>query len=262
MSEIDEKHHPDVSHWQTQNFRLTAFLSPSAQIVEQDWWKKLTGESPDRKISEPKTGIQQEEGRFKNEQVDGQLVLTIQPLRIDWLLVPGLNNINPVFPVIGVFTQAVDSFLKLMQQWLETAPSIQRLAFGASLVHPVNGLRDGYNQLSCYLPFNLDEDISDFLYQINRPRKVSSLEIPDFSINRLSKWSVNQLSVNILPTSAFDPSQVAQYITNSNQFAVHLELDISTTAGFSRELSSENLPHLFQELVELGKEIATKGDIK
>jgi len=253
----DKQHHPDTVHWQAQSFRLTAFLSPSAQIVEQDWWKKLTGELPDRKTSEPKTGIQQEEGRFKDDKIDGQLVLTIHPTRIDWQLVPILDAPDSGFSTIGMFAESVDLFLKLMLRWLETAPSIQRLAFGAILSKPVNSSKEGYEFVSSYLPFNLDEDSSDFLYQINRPRKSTFNEASDLSINRLSKWSVS-----LLTSFAFDPTTLAQYITKPPQFSVRLELDINTTPTLAGELSAEELPQIFQELVELGKEIASKGDIK
>lgn len=257
MSGLEDEQHPNAIDWQAESFRLTAFLSPSTQIREQDWWKKLTGDSPDRKTSEPKAGIQQEEGRFKDEQTDGQLVLTIQPTRIDWQLVPLLDDPNSVVPAIGTFSESVNLFLKLMLRWLENSPSIQRLAFGAVLNKPVNSSKEGYKQISSYLSFDLDENSSDFLYQINRPRKSTSTGISDLLINRLSKWSVS-----ILAGFAFDPSKPEQYITRPPQFSVRLELDINTTPDFSIERNSESLPEIFQELVEMGKEIATKGDIK
>lgn len=257
MSGLEDKQHPDLADWLAESFRLTAFLSPSAQIAEQDWWKKLTGEFPDRKTSEPKIGIQQEEGRFKKEQVDGQLILTIHPTRIDWQLIPTLDVPDSRFPTIGTFTESLDLFLKLMLCWLENAPSIQRLAFGTILSKPVNSSKEGHEWVSSYLPFNLDEDSSDFLYQINRPRKSASAETPDLLINRLSKWSVS-----LLTSFAFDPSKLEQYITKPPQFFVRLELDINTTPDFSGELSLENLPHVFQELVKFGREIASEGDIE
>ncbi|MBC7822744.1 MAG: hypothetical protein H7126_02485 [Candidatus Parcubacteria bacterium] len=257
MSELEGKQNPNSIYWQAESFRLTAFLSPSAQIVEQDSWKKLTGELPERKTSEPRTGIRQEEGRFKDERVDGQLVLITQPTRADWQLVPITDVSDPEFPTLGLFTESVDSFLKLMIRWLEEAPPTQRLAFGAVLIKPVNSSKEGYEWVSAYLPFNLDENSSDFSYQINRPRKSASTKTSDLSINRLSKWSVS-----LLTSFAFDPSRLEQYITKPPRFSVRLELDINTTPNFSEEVGSEKLSHVFQELVELGREIASKGDIK
>lgn len=257
MSEFEAKQHPDSVYWQAESFRLTVFLSPSAQAIKPDWWKALTGEDPDRRTSEPKTGLQQEEGKFKDENIEGKLVLTIQPTRVDWQLVPLLDVFDSGFPTIGSLEDSLDLFLTLMLRWIKIAPPIQRLAFGVVLNKPVNSSKEGYKWISSYLPFSLDEDSSDFLYQINRPRKSASTGISDLLINRLSKWSVS-----LLTSFAFDPNKPEQYITKPHQFFVRLELDINTAPDFSVEFTSEQLPQVFQELVELGKEIATKGDIK
>ena len=71
--------------WQAGILRLTAFPSPAAQLGELTWWKDLVGEPPETKISQPRTGGQQEEGRFDEGR---KLVLRIEPTRIDWLLTP------------------------------------------------------------------------------------------------------------------------------------------------------------------------------
>ena len=257
MSELEEKLNSNSICWQAESFRLTALLSPSAPIVEKDSWKKLTGELPDRQTSEPRTGIRQEEGRFKDERIDGQLVLITQPTRVDWQIVPIAGVSDSDLPTLGLFTESVDSFIKLMTRWLEDAPPTQRLAFGAVLIKPVYSSKEGYEWISAYLPFNLDENSSDFLYQINRPRKSASTEDPDLLINRLSKWGVS-----LLTSFTFDPSKLEQYVTQPPRFSVRLELDINTTPSLSQEVGLERLPRIFQELVELGKEIASKGDIK
>lgn len=252
MSELEAKQDPNF--WDVENFRLTAFLSPSAQILEPNWWKALTGKDPDRTTLDRRIGLQQEEGKFKDEKIEGTLVLTIQPTRIDWQLVPLLDIPASGFS-IGSFTDSLEGFLNLMQRWIKSAPQIQRLAFGAILNKPVNSQKEGYDWVSNYLPsVKLDDDSSEFLYQINRPRKSSA--ISGLSINRLSKWNVNLVGF-ILNTS--NPER---YITKPLQFFVGLELDINTTPDFPGELPSENLPQVFLELVELGKEIVIKGDIK
>jgi hypothetical protein len=251
------KLNPGSVDWQAESFRLTAFLSPSAQVLEQDWWKTLTSEFPDRKTSELKIGLQQEEGKFKDEKTEGTLVLTVQPTRVDWQLIPPIDNLVSGFPTLGSFANCLDSFLVLMLRWIELAPPIQRLAFGAVLTKSVDSSKEGYQWVSSYLPFNLDEESSDFLYQINRPIKATSTENADLLINRLSKWSVNLLAgFNI------DPIRPEQFISRLPQFSVRLELDINTTADPSVELNSEQLPQIFQELVELGRKIAIQGDQK
>lgn len=247
----------DSLPWQAESFRLTAFLSPSAQVSEQDWWQAVTGEPPDRATSQPRIGLEQKEGTFKDEKAEGNLVLTTQPTRIDWQLVSIPDAKDPGFPTIGSFVDSLDSFLGLMVRWLEATPPVQRLAFGSTLNKSVNTSREGYRWISSYLPFDLDEDSSDFLYQINRPRQAASVGIDDrLLINRLSKWSVVLLS-----GFSFDPRNPEQYISMLPHFSARLELDINTAADFSGELTP-NASQIFQELVELAKEIAVKGDIK
>ena len=251
----------NAAQWQAESYRLSAFLSPSAQLSEQDLWERLTGELPERKSVEPKKGIQQEEGKFKDTKLEGQLILTAQPTRIDWQLVPRADLSELGAPTIGIFSESVEVFLTLMLRWLELAPSVQRLAFGAVLTQPTNSLKDGLHDLSRYLPtIDLDENSSDFFYQINRPRKFPLSNFEDFSINRLSKWTVYEWEFGLFIGP--DPTQFTQYSTTSKQFTIRLELDINTSASFASDLNPDELPGLLQKLVEYGKEIALEGDIK
>lgn len=66
------------SDWQAEGFRLTVF--PTQQTGENEWWKHLTGETPEQEIKSPRTGTTQQSGPFE----DGLLELSIQPVRIDW----------------------------------------------------------------------------------------------------------------------------------------------------------------------------------
>lgn len=201
-----------------------------------------------------------EEGKFK----EGKLVLRVELGRIDWLFTKARDR-EPNFEemsTVGSFPESLDKFAELMPHWfeIETCPSIQRLAFGAILLNPVESRQAGYRQISEYLPnVKLDsEDSSDFLYQINRPRDSNS-GIADLRINRLSKWSVatqtwmeSRLSPKSASVSRFSGPQI---------FACRLELDINTMPDFKGELTQKQLPPIFQELVKLGKEIVQKGDI-
>jgi hypothetical protein len=251
MHDTSTTHNTD---WKAQSLRLTAFLSPSAQVGEQDWWKVLTGELPDSTISQPKIGVQKQEGKFKSEKIEGQLVLSVQISRIDWQLTP-LDMPESGFPTIGLFSDAMDSFSELMQRWLEIAPPIQRLALGAVLRQNTINAQEGYENLSKYLTFRLDKDSSEFLYRINRPRK--SQNIADLLINRLSTWSVDLLAGFVL-----SPNEPIRYSLKPAEFALSLELDINTSADFSGELTPDKSPEILQELVNLSQEIAEEGDIK
>ncbi|MDQ7034545.1 MAG: hypothetical protein Q9P01_06835 [Anaerolineae bacterium] len=114
----------------------------------------------------------------------------------------------------------------------------------------------GYEKLTELLPFKIDaENSSDFFYQINRRR--NSNTISNLELNRLSKWSVLKLQTALIRTDI----AANQLITLPEAYACRLELDINTIQNFEGELDQDKLSDLFYELINLGKEIATKGDI-
>lgn len=217
------------------------------------------GEPPETKIIQSKAGIHREEGQLR----DGVLAKQVQPGRIDWLLLepPREEPVVTGLPVIGPFTKLLDPFVQLMLRWLklETCPTMQRLAFGAVLFIPVKNLAAGYRQLSAYLPsVELDpEGSSDFIYRINRPRKSTS-EIADLAVNRLSKWDIAVSKLVGFQIGVHSPPEISE---GREYFACHLELDVNSAPRAQGLLDKEQLPHLFQELVDLGKEIAREGDI-
>jgi hypothetical protein len=257
MSNLEQTQQSNFNEWDAESLRMTAFLSPLAKIGDQNWWQTLVDELPQNEISQPKTGMKQYEGIFRGDNgTEGFLVLTILPNRIDWQLVPLPSGV-PGFPTIGSFISSIDSFFTLMLRWLEDSPAIQRLAFGASLLKLCDEPNQGYKQLSKYLPFDLDLDSSDFLYQINRPRKSTVHEFSDVIINRLSTWNVSSL-IQVNPSSQLALGLSSQSI----QYAITLNLDINTLGQFNENLNPEQFKKIFKELVELAKEIAEKGDIK
>lgn len=247
-----------LAAWQAETLRLTAFPSPAAQNTEAAWWTELVGEPPETSTSQPKKGERKEEGQFEG----GKLRLRLQPARIDWLFLTiyELERGPEDFASIGPFPKVLDTFLRLMFKWfdLETCPPLRRLAFGATLYQPVDDRKAGYHQISAYLPYvKLDpEGSSDFTYQINRPRDSTS-GISGLTINRLSKWSVG--TVQAMQFSLRGTS--ASYSLGGEYSACRLELDVNTKPDFQGDLTREQLPKVFKELVDLGVEIATQGDI-
>src|SRR6266516_7123412 len=77
----DEIHVYELPSWSAFLFRLTAFLSPTAEFDTTNWWKDVVGEPPDAQISNPKLFQRLEILSYKN----GNLLLEIQPGRIDWI---------------------------------------------------------------------------------------------------------------------------------------------------------------------------------
>ncbi len=247
-----------LSAWQVESLRMTAFPSPAAQVAtEPTWWGDLVGESSETQILHAKQKVRREEGPFER----GRLVLTTQPSRIDWLYIavddPEGGQEEP--PTIGPFPEVLSSFSRLMFRWFELSacPLVQRLAFGAILLQPVDNQQEGYRQIAAYLSnrsLNL-EGVTDFSYQINRPRNSTS-GIAGLRINRLSKWAAPIWTMAELPVTPEAGLRVRQ-----RGAVCRLELDINTTPDFPGDLPREYLPRIFEELVNLGQEIAREGDI-
>lgn len=100
----------------------------------------------------------------------------------------------------------------------------------------------------------------------------------------LTQWQAQQLRLTAFFTSSVDFTEQAWWSTLitsppetevtqvkkgvkvtegvvESGHMVHLELDINTAANFTQDLPGSVLPQLFQELVDLGVEIAQEGDI-
>jgi len=241
--------------WRTAGLRLTAFPSHPVRADQVGWWGKLTGEEPDYKRSLRKRGEHREQGQFKNSL----LTLQVQPDRIDWALTGADEEDQETVPTVGALPGAIDGFLDLMLSWLDfdDLPPLQRLAFGATLEHRVEDQTQGIEWIAKYLPsVSLGlEDLSDLVYQINRPRSAES-PVNGLRINRLCKWAVvNRVGgfVKLGPDSA-------RFERKHNYWACVLDLDINTVAGSPEELPTDSLSQVFTELVELGKQVAAEGD--
>lgn len=260
MSQESVANLPPLTAWRVENLRLTALLSPAAQIPQRNVWAKLVGISPDRKIQYPTLAGYQERGGFQ----EGNLILNVQPTRFDWVFTL-VGEREPTVPMFSKksFPDSLSSFLKLMLPWLETSPPILRLAFGTSLVQPLENKQAVCQQIAAYLPWAQQlelENCSDFLYKINRPKESAS-GIRGMKINRLSQWSAITWKefLRIQDEELLGRGKKRPYLS---YWAGRLELDINTALDFEDEIPGKQLAKLFEELVEMGKEIAREGDIR
>jgi hypothetical protein len=245
-----------LERWQALSIRLTSFpgLSASKSVAAEAWFEDVVG-SPADQVTRRKNG----ETVAAADTENGQLVLSIDPLRIDFRVnyVEESMIVMADFSTIGSFLRSHERFLPLALNFLQNSElKVNRLAFGAELLIAAKGHSEAYSQLSEYLPdIKIDPNGSfDFTYQINRPR--TSQFIPDLRINRLTKWSALKLSRGVVL-----PSGKAISIPDMDQYYCRLEVDINTTAEHEGFIAPDELPKLFQELVDLGKEIAENGDI-
>jgi hypothetical protein len=119
----------------------------------------------------------------------------------------------------------------------------------------------GYQLVAKYLPsVDVDPETSDFLFQLNRPRKSTTLS--GLKINRLAKWSVAKIQgVHLqMQGASAESGNLITGVKTSELFACRLELDINTDAGWKDTLPAESATSILGELVGLAIEIASKGD--
>ena len=218
----------------------------------------LMHRQPDQLSSRPNEGIQVAQGRFAGSEK--QLHCTIRPDRVDWVLraaPPAPNRPPEGLLTIGTLSGVLPPFRDLGTRWLKISSAIIRLAFGAVLLIEVSNLNEANERLSALLPaVTLDsENVSDFLFRINRRRRLSS--DGGSLANRLSTWSTVQGGSVGVAISGDSPPQ---FIHQTGLFACRLELDMNTVSTFATPLGEGEAAKVFCDLVYLGEEIAEQGD--
>lgn len=237
----------EQTNWQVEALRITAFPENNTSAL----WKQCVDKEPtDIRIQRTET----REVKYKN----GRIFLIEHPDRIEWRYLAKQDDNEPLrLPIIGSLEEELDVIVELARKWLNSSDIFQlnRLAFGAVLLNPVENMLRGYENLRGFLPFlasvDLSENSSDFNYQVNRQR--NSKIIAGLPINRLTRWGVIRLK-------QFDLTQAR--VTDLNLVASRLELDINTASERTNSLPSADLANLFDELVQMGLELSEKGDIE
>lgn len=244
--------------WQVESLRTTFFCSAQEEN-DPRLWERLVGGPAEVIDIRPQQGVSTFTGR-----VDGiQLQVIVAVGRVDLNAQPALSvqlglPVQPDPPVAFHLPDpeaALASLTRIATAWADsTASIITRLAFGAELTVPVDNLEEGYRGLGRYLPplaALYDSETTELLCQINRPRQ--SEVNPDLRINRVTSWSVQQLSSLELTLA---PAGVQQIATTVTQHTQRLTLDISTDAQLG---PLEDASALLGELVAHASSIAS-GD--
>ena len=243
--------------WMIGLLRATTFiptLTMDGAIQNSGWDETVDVKLDDERINH-QNGVKEQTGSLNGNR----LVMVSQPSRVDWILEAVESPPDmPKIPVLGPLSAGMlDPFMNIVKNWLSKCKSINRLAFGATLVIPTENARAGYVAIRPYLRnMRLDlQDTSDFFYRINRPKK--STVSPGIMINRLSSWSVElvgTVGVTVEPTA----SKVAANV--QGQHICRLDLDINT-ALLDDGIIGDNAYSIFEELVAYGQKIAAEGDV-
>ena len=251
----------DLLVWRVETLRLTVFPTSLPDISGIKWWEDVVAEPPESKTLQVRAGVLQETGPFKGGLCN--LSLHCQPQRIDSLFSPILKETQELanFPTFSNFPDSVKLFEETLLPWLEQCPPTNRIAIGIVLILAVADRKAGYDLLGQYLPaVKVDSENSrDFSFQINRPRPSQS-GISNLQINRLSRWSVARLSGIVVHVISGEPTPRV-FESKEGLDACRVELDINTAPISDGAFPKEILSALVKELMDLGVEIATNGDI-
>ena len=248
----------EVCQWEIGYLRATTFIPDLSMegAVGNTWWEEAVGGKPENEHIDHQKGVKEQKGTLNGNL----LVMVSQPGRIDWTLEATEEGSSEPskLPTVGSMSgDALEPFVGIVKNWLNRCPPTNRLAFGTILGRLVADAQAGYEEIQPYL-HNVrlnPQGISDFFYQINRPKE--STVNQGIRINRLSKWSValvGTVGITIDPAASKASASMIQ-----RRHICRLELDINT-AALSDAVSGDDAYAIFQELIEHGQDIASKGD--
>ncbi|MCY3780054.1 MAG: hypothetical protein OXG78_07080 [Chloroflexi bacterium] len=242
--------------WQVETLRITAFPVEIDSVSPSELWDKHKGELKPEVHIQPDS-INRRNARHRN----GEIYLVKTPSQIDWRYVLPLDDTSPEsgLPVWGNLNNELNPFLEFSKEFLQNPVifPVFRLAFGAILMKPRSDLISSNEYLADFLPHLDLEDATDFGYQISRGR--TSDVVNELHINRLSRWQVLTLERK---GSTLDPADDGNLDLVETLFAARLELDINSSPDYGPPLNSDLLSSAFEELVDMGLEIARRGDVK
>ena len=233
--------------WDVEGLRLSVFSdNPPAGL-----WSKVAGADPDNIDKRPRQQTTIETGPV----LGNILQVVTQPERADWHIQPspppGPPPTNQV-PMLSNVSESMDILRRSRDAALDSIALVNRLAFGALLIKQVSDQSEGIQALTRYLStVRLTDDSREFIYRVNRRTRLRTE--PAVRVNRVAAWSVEEIiSVGIaMPQMRVDRG--AQVVVRK------LALDINTIPAGAR--TTNNTKPWFDELVELAREIAVKGDI-
>ncbi len=248
-----------MRNWEVQQLRLTIFPQFGSELDPDKLWMSVIGEEPELVQAHPKQGVL----LMQNPYHLGMLKFNLLPDRIHWVYeVP--KNSDDLDSSLGSIDATLSKFAEIANKLFSigSKPSAIRIAIGLILDSPVQSKEEGYQALSELLSYvEIDRNSSDFLYQINRPRKMRLGET-EIEINRLSKWSV---AVQVQSQFVFQLGSTKQgsvkSLSGNKMVSCHLELDISTDEDNQRAFDHGEQKSIFDRLIEQAKEIYEKGDI-
>lgn len=239
--------------WQAGLLRTTAFCLAPPDLPNIKWWEELIGGPAEFRNLRVGVGELIEQGLVG----DRTLQLQVHVARVDWIFSPKDQPDGDPFPSLGALAECLPAFQALISRWLDTAPSLNRLAFGVQLYIPSSSRAEAMGHIAEMLPYVRinAERMREFTFQVNRPRPcVTWPELGE--VNRLATW---QAVLRKRVVASFLP-EVRGPVSVREEVAAFLELDINTPPDFGKEIPRHLSKEIFGELIGNGIEIVERGD--
>lgn len=240
--------------WEVELLRCTAFAADAVQL-DRKLWDHLTGKLEPLEVrSVPQT--------VYIGSVDGpRLAVQAAGQRIDVVMQPMQGPPNGSSrPTLGSLSDTAMKFQPIIDRLFAKQKILRRLAFGCVLTQGVQSVEEGKDcLLSALHDLHLKQtgDVHDIMLQINRRRKSKIIPTKDFHINRLAKWSMQQ----VVPAMFQVTGDALSLVSQSAIQQVRLDLDINTAAIWSKPLPANRLTKLFRELWAMADELQQRGDV-
>ncbi len=246
------------SNWFVQQFRFSFFTPPNESFDNDQLAQSFGAEfSPEVRTSNTREGTEIISGPFADD-LSLKLVRHKLANKTDLIFGPRQVQREPGHPIgIGCLEETLEPFRLAILEFLRSnhLSNIIRIAYGVTLVQSGADEEATKTILGQYVrAIDLsDAAAGDLIYRMNRPR-VSGV-MPDLMLNRISDWRLlQQISVQI--TGDQQPILPPENILNLCQ----VQLDINTDQHWRDPLDSSKLQELFNELIDLGNELAEHGD--
>jgi hypothetical protein len=246
--------------WSVGNIRLTALYSSPELRDPGDSYNVLFSQEPELSVTDKKQAQRRDSGGYLGLSAH----VTSSPGRQEVVLSDASDGDSKDGDQLWTWGNAMKTAKELGSKWAKlVAPSDPvRFAFGTEIRYKVESREQGYRLLQEYLPkVTLDENSSEFSYQINRSRIVS-IAGSDVRVNRLSRWAVRVYNP-IVFRATLSPEQGATLLPRGNDVSyAGADLDINTDAlRLTPFGSASEVEAVLVELITLADEIARKGDV-
>ncbi|NID06829.1 hypothetical protein HBF26_18225 [Luteibacter jiangsuensis] len=246
---------PDVKGtWSSTGLRATAFFAPGTPKLNELSLLGIFGIEP-----EQVTAMPAQKSRFEMATMGlGHLNLQVQSNRADliWSATPSAPG---QIGDLGELDEVVESLVTPFEQTLgETGSPVHRLAIGGIRTFVADDQDQIVPMLRGIFPrLELDDDISDFFFSINRP-VMGEVDGFKMKINRIMKWSQMQssgLQFEVTPNGLVQ--QAAPPV-----FGVALEFDVNTHPGNNLFFTEGSISAVFDSLRgELGFVTAVPANV-